>query len=255
MSTRPRPARCSAANAAGQLIPRLLDRRAHGVIVAVPIPADLDRVALCADLSAEERALQAPFGDKRARTFAAGRRALRAALSEAGVDVEGPILQTPRGAPLVPVGVLASVSHKDELAIAIACVDDGSGAQLGVDVELFDDLARQARERSGAKRMDLSRHVLTEHERAELAQLDDEARHRGLLLRFSLKESLYKALDPFVQRYVGFLEVQARPNDDGTASFLLALTHGEGPFVIDGAWAVIDAPLPGVVTSVRVRRM
>ena len=218
--------------------------------MGLPLPAHLDRATLLTGLPDEERALQVPWGEPRARTFAAGRHVLRAALRETGVDVQGPIMKTPRGAPLLPEGVLASVSHKDELAVAIACLDDGEGARIGVDVELFED----ARVKAGGKRIDVSRHVLTSRELAELTGLDDERRHRALLTRFSLKEALYKALDPFVQRYVGFLEVEARVHDDGTASFLLALTHGEGPFVVDGAWAIVEDPMPSVITLVRVRR-
>ena len=234
------------------IVARVLQRREHGVIVAVPIPAELGRAALSAELAPEERALAAPWGELRARTFAAGRVALRTALREVGVDVGGPILKTTRGAPLLPAGVRASVSHKDELAIAIATLEDGSGAHVGVDVEIVEE----RRVRAGGKRIDVSRHVLTTRELDELAVLDDEARHRALLLRFSLKESLYKALDPFVQRYVGFLEVEARPLDDGTASFVLALSHGEGPFIVEGAWSAASDPLAGeiVISSVRVRR-
>lgn len=240
------------------LVARVVGHREHGVVVAVPIPTGLDRATLSVELRDEERALAAPWGDLRARTFAAGRVALRGALREVGVDVAGPILKTSRGAPLLPAGVRASVSHKDELAIAIASIDDGSDACVGVDVEFF----QEARVRAGGKRIDVSRHVLTVREREELAALGEEARHRALLTRFSLKESLYKALDPFVQRYVGFLEVEVRPNADGTASFVLALSHGEGPFVVDGAWSIVDERVgaagnnvvPCVISSVRVRR-
>jgi 4'-phosphopantetheinyl transferase EntD len=228
------------------IAPRVLARRAHGVVVALPIPAHLDKTALSAELHEEERALSAPWGELRARTFAAGRIALRMALREAGVELGGPILKTTRGAPSLPDGVLASVSHKDELAIAIASVDDGTGSCVGVDVELFEE--------TPGKRADVSRHVLTKREREEIASLGDDARRHALLVRFSLKESLYKALDPFVQRYVGFLEVEVRPGDDGSASFALALSGGEGPFVADGLWASVIDPMPCVISSVRVRR-
>ena len=231
------------------LAPRVLERRRHGVIVAVPIPAGAPAPALAALLPDGERALAATWGEPRVRTFAAGRVALRAALREMGVDPGGPILRTARGAPLVPAGVLASVSHKDELAVAIAALDDGAGARVGVDVEVLD-----------VPRFDVSRHVLTEAELREVGVLDDDARRREVLARFSLKEALYKALDPFVQRFVGFLEVEVRTHEDGTARFELALKHGEGPFVVDGHWSLVSGAqhgatsLPCLLTSVRVRR-
>lgn len=212
-------------------------RTPHGVVVGLPVPHATSRGELLSRLSVEEAALAATWGDLRVRTFAAGRLALREALRELGADVRGPILRTHRGAPSLPPGIRASVSHKDEIAVALAAA--GGEAHVGVDVELV----RDARD-------DISRHVLTAAEREELAVLDDTARRRALLLRFSLKEALYKALDPWVERYVGFLEVEARPIDDGTASFTLGLKHGEGPFEAEGRWIVEDDV---IITSSRVR--
>lgn len=231
------------------LVPKFLERRTHGVVMALPIADDVRGPDLLTSLHDDERALTEKWGELRVRTFAAGRLALHAALREVGVDMRGPILRDARGAPVLPAGVLASVSHKDELAVAIAQLDDGVGGRVGVDVELLD----AANERS-AKRVDVTKHILTPREIEEVAQLDDESRRVETLARFSLKEALYKALDPFVQRYVGFLEVEVRRNGDGTARFELALAKGEGPFVVDGAWSVIADPLPCVLTSVRVRR-
>lgn len=231
------------------MLPRLLERRAHGVVMALPIPDDVRAPHLLPAIHDGERALTEKWGELRVRTFAAGRVALRAALGEVGVHIEGPILRDARGAPVLPAGVLASVSHKDELAIAIAQLDDGQGARLGVDVELFDDGSGRA-----TRRIDVSRHILTERELAEVAHIDEEARRREILARFSFKEALYKALDPFVQRYVGFLEVEVRRNDDGTAAFELALAKNEGPFDVDGVWTMLTDPMPCVLTSVRVRR-
>jgi 4'-phosphopantetheinyl transferase EntD len=202
-------------------------------------------------IHADERALTEKWGELRVRTFAAGRVALRAALADVGVHIDGPILRDARGAPVLPAGVLASVSHKDELAVAMAQLDDGHDARVGVDVELLDEPLPTS---SRAKRIDVTKHVLTEREIAELAGLDAETRRIETLARFSLKESLYKALDPFVTRYVGFLEVEARRNDDGTARFELALTKGEGPFDVEGLWSVVTDPMPCILTSVRVRR-
>jgi enterobactin synthetase component D len=232
-----------------RLMPRVIERRAHGVVMALPIGDDVRAPDLLPAIHDGERALTEKWGELRVRTFAAGRVALRAALGEVGVHIEGPILRDARGAPLLPAGVLASVSHKDELAVAMAQLDDGNGARVGVDVELIDE----ANARS-SKRIDVTKHVLTEREIAELAHLDERARRIEMLTRFSLKEALYKALDPFVQRYVGFLEVEARRSADGTASFELALTNGEGPFDVDGAWSITNDPMPCVLTSVRVRR-
>jgi enterobactin synthetase component D len=231
------------------LLPRLLERRSHGVVMALPIGDAVRAPDLLSSIHDDERALTEKWGELRVRTFAAGRVALRAALREVGVHIDAPILRDARGAPVLPAGVLASVSHKDELALAIAQLDDGQGARIGVDVELLDE----ANARS-TRRIDVSKHILTARELLEVAGLDEQQRRIETLARFSLKESLYKALDPFVQRYVGFLEVEVRRNDDGTASFTLELTKGEGPFDVDGTWSIVNDPMPCVLTSVRVKR-
>lgn len=214
-------------------------RSVHGVLVGLPVPRTTPRAELLSRLPPDEAAVAATWGDPRVRTFTTGRLALREALKELGADVRGPILPNHRGAPMLPAGLRASVSHKDEIAVALATA--GGEAHLGVDVELLTP-----------PRDDVSRHVLTVSERAELAPLDEEARRRELLVRFSLKESLYKALDPFVERYVGFLEVEARPGDDGGAAFSFALKQGEGPFEAEGRWLVRDDDV--IITSARVRR-
>jgi enterobactin synthetase component D len=221
---------------------RFLMRERHGVLVGLPIEQALARDDLLAQLPPEEAALAATWGDARVRTFVAGRLALRAALEELGAEVRGPILRTARGAPVLPPGVRASVSHKDEVAVALVAerVAGDDASHVGVDVELL-----------SPPRSDVSRHVLTDAERAELAPLDEEARRRALLVRFSLKEALYKALDPFVQRYVGFLEVEARPLDDGGAAFQLDLAEGALAFHAEGRWLVQGDV---VLTTARVRR-
>jgi 4'-phosphopantetheinyl transferase EntD len=66
-----------------------------------------------------------------------------------------------------------------------------------------------------------------------------DARAREVLLRFSAKEAIYKALDPFVRRYVGFLEVEVTPRPDGTAdvrSQLPEASDGARAFAIDVRW-------------------
>ena len=50
--------------------------------------------------------------------------------------------------------------------------------------------------------------MLTEAEQAEIASLAERDRAREVTVRFSAKEAIYKAIDPFVRRYVGFQEVE-----------------------------------------------
>ncbi|MGH7297926.1 MAG: 4'-phosphopantetheinyl transferase family protein, partial [Polyangiaceae bacterium] len=130
-----------------------------------------------------------------------------------------------RGAPVLPAGLLGSISHKADLAVALLARDADPRARVGVDVE--DD-------RPG--KLDVSSRVLRDEELAALADLGEPARGSEVLLRFSLKEAVYKALDPFVRRYVGFKEVAVTVNADGSAEVQPHLEQGEGPFVFAARW-------------------
>lgn len=221
-----------------------VERAPFGVLVGVRVESGA-RAELLARVHPDEAALAATWGDLRVRTFVAGRTALRAALRALAVDdADAPVLRTARGAPLVSERVRASVTHKEEIAVALACRADLTGAgafHVGVDVEV-----------PPGPKDDVSRHVLTPREVAELDALSPDARRREVLLRFSLKEALYKALDPFVQRYVGFHEVEVRPRVDGGAAFTLALKDAsDGAFAVEGEHREIGGAF---VTMVQVRR-
>jgi enterobactin synthetase component D len=123
--------------------------------------------------------------------FVAGRLAAARALARAGAPRVA-IASDARGAPCMPAGFVGSISHKGELGVSLAARDDG--ARIGVDVEAIQPV------RDG-----IDRYVLTEDERARLPA-DPEARARAVLASFSVKESIYKAIDPFVRRWVGYHE-------------------------------------------------
>lgn len=195
----------------------------HLVVVDAPVAAPLH---------ADEAALSAGWGDRRKATFAAGRHALRCALRAAAIDVDIAIGRDERGAPVLPTGVSGSVTHKDTLAGALVCID-GDGT-VGLDLELDEP-------RTGTAVDGLIRQVLTEREQALLPN-DNDGRRRAWLLRFSLKESLYKALDPWVRRYVGFQEVEVDVDDNDNAIFTVAGFAAIG--------AVVDVGRPGVLVTV-----
>ena len=95
------------------------------------------------------------------------------------------------GGARLAAGVAGSITHKEGLAAALVALE--SRARVGVDLEL--DVVRT---------LDIASRVLTTGELAGIAPLDAIERAREVLLRFSAKEAVYKALDPFVRRYVGF---------------------------------------------------
>ncbi|MFO0724895.1 MAG: 4'-phosphopantetheinyl transferase superfamily protein [Myxococcota bacterium] len=231
--------------------PLLHLRHPHGWLVGVrPPSAEAEIQAAVAELPPEERAVAAEMGSFRASTFAAGRQALRMALRAAGAD-PGPIGTDARGAPICPPGFVGSLAHKPELAVAIADVADGRG--LGVDVEVHD-----------RERWRIESRILTPAESAEVAAARQPSEPTGpwrlVLGRFSIKEAIYKAIDPFVGRYVGFHEAELLDLvDPGISPFeaprftstpaALTLAQGEGTAEIEATWA--DAGL--VLATARIR--
>ncbi len=175
-------------------------------------------------LHPDERAAAAGLGRDRRRDWSAGRLALRAALGrvDAALAEHGPISADDRGAPRLPAGLTGSISHKRGLAVAVAALTEGW--MLGVDVEL-----------DAPPRIDVSRRILTDAEREVIAPLDDHARGRAQVLRFAIKEAIYKAVDPRVRRYVGFQEVELDRIDDGGAAGAAIVTSGLG-LAIEAAW-------------------
>lgn len=204
----------------------------HGTLAAVALPpsaSDAQTLALLATareaLHPAEWALADSLAVPRRVAFVGGRVALRAALRATRPDLaEGPVLRTARRAPAMPEGALGSVSHKRRLAVALVSAPRDAVRTLGVDVEEHpgdDDLARP----------DLAPKILTPLERHELAPLaaDDPLAYRtAVRLRFALKEAVYKAIDPHVQRYVRFQEVEVFPGAAGAVAVRLALPEFAG---------------------------
>ncbi len=211
--------------------PLTLLRLEYGHCATVPLPQNESaQQAAATALHPDERVFAAQLAPLRAAEWVAGRLALRAALQHAGDRADAPLLANHRGAPLVPSDFAGSISHKRGLAVALAARRDDSFATLGVDLE---ELA--------APRRDIARRVLTEAERAHLAAQPPAQYGAALMIRFALKEAIYKAIDPFVHRYVGFLEVTVWPGADGTAEVAYAGRAGEGPLAITARWQLLDA--------------
>jgi phosphopantetheine--protein transferase-like protein len=145
----------------------------------------------------------------------------------------------------MPDGVLGSVSHKRRLAVALASTPSDAIRTLGVDVEETPD------ERD-LERPDLAPKILTPLERHELAPLaaDDALAYRlAVRLRFALKEAVYKAIDPHVQRYVRFQEVEVFPGAAGAVAVRLALPEFAGRHItVQAYWTSLEGHL--VATAV-----
>ena len=208
------------------MIPRFSLDLPHGRCVGIDIPAGLTP-ELNAALLPDEQVYLTSLAPTRQPSFAAGRVALRAALGAIAGDPEQSrdftrhaLLSDAGGAPLLPDGALGSISHKRTLAIALAALAparDAPRAALGVDLEEYRLL-----------RVDITRRVLTERERAHLAASIGEAdaaeltleRDRRLIQYFSLKEAFYKAVNGFGLAHVSFQNVEVSSiSADGAVAF------------------------------------
>ncbi len=189
-----------------------------GVVLPERAPPEAEWPAA---LHADERAFAQALGEARLGSWIAGRVALRSALASAGLSSIAPILPGPRGEPLLPPGVTGSLSHKAGLAVAIAAPTGAPPRTLGIDLEELRPL-----------RADIAGRVLTDGERAALPA-DGPDRDARVLRIFSAKEAIYKALAPWLGRYIGFQEAQVTLHTDGTLSAALNLAGGEGPFSIE----------------------
>jgi 4'-phosphopantetheinyl transferase EntD len=194
---------------------------------------------------------------RRRRPWIAGRAAIRIALAREGMEAPA-VGHDDRGAPVLPAGCAGSISHKevrraDEAdaeaswapgdVAAVALVRREFAARLGVDVELDRRLSA-----------DIASRVLTGGEETGIAGMDQAMRSREVLLRFSAKEAIYKAVDPYVRRYVGFKEVGVTPRPDGSADVTWHLDpqeNNEGLFDASVLWRRVSGL---VVTMARVGR-
>jgi len=197
-----------------------------------PVPGEvLDR------LDPEEAALARSLRMYRQVQFVGGRLAMRAAFEQIGA-APAPVLSDDRGAPVLPSGLSGSISHKRDLALALVARD--SHGTLGVDLEDY-----------APPRMGIIDRILVEEEQRTVEALAEDRRWIAVLLRFSIKEAIYKALDPFVHRYVDFHEAVVTPDLHGWADVELRLKNGEGPFDVEARYEWLHGR---IVTSVRIRR-
>ena len=220
-------------------VPALLDADARRWLPALVADARLHR---------EEAALVETMPPTRRATFVAGRLAMRAAVAmHAPQHASDPILRTERGAPVLPHAVAGSVSHKHDAALALMLprhtLAHGASLHVGVDLEhrpTARDVARPS----------IARRILTAPELDALSAFDADplAQRERVILSFAIKEAVYKAIDPTVQRYVHFTEVALQFSGDGAVAVSLLLPElapdaitVRAQYALDGRWIVATA--------------
>lgn len=188
----------------------------------------------------DERIVADTMPPARRAAYVAGRRALRAALHRiAPGNANVPLLSTRRGAPQLPAGLTGSISHKRARAIALAAPTAGS--LVGLDLEerpVVADLERPS----------IARRILTGREQEAIASLDALSHREATIVHFALKEAVYKAIDPYVERYVRFTEVELDVHSDGRATVRLLLpelatreVQVEAQWRVDERWIIAMA--------------
>lgn len=154
------------------------------------------------EIFAEEERLLSPGAlPRRVTEFRLGRHAAHLALEQLGREPE-PILRGSSREPIWPSGVVGSITHSRNLAIALVGRSSDS-AGTGVDLENRD------RYFPG-----LETKIAREDEQARLRQLDAARKAEMTLEIFSAKESIYKAFFPRVGRYFGFMTARIEPGQE-----------------------------------------
>lgn len=125
------------------------------------------------------------------------------------------------GEPLWPPGWHGSISHSDTHAIALLSADH-HGLTPGVDIEPENPSVLRA-----------TAHLFTSCAERQLLVRSSLSDDQALLLAFSAKESLYKALAPQIGRRFGFSA--ARLVHVGRHTMMLALTEALSPALPQGS--------------------
>lgn len=157
-------------------------------------------------------ALFTAAGRKRKTEHLAGRIAAVSALKASGSTAVPGI--GANGEPLWPDGISGSITHSGTLALAVA----GKYSLIGIDYEAILDEKEAVEIKSG---------VIDAAEEAVLAE-SGLPFALALTLAFSAKESLFKALFPGVQDYMGFETARVSGIDE--QRLRLRLARAVGPF-------------------------
>ena len=209
----------------------------HGILAAIHLPSTADDLPtnILHRLHADERAFAETLSSRRRIEWVGGRLAARVAASALGTDLSA-LLTDEHGAPKAPKGLSVSISHKSDLALA--WLPERRTAPSGWTLSTSTGTVRTLPPRYSDRWVEA------------VDALHEERRWNGVLLRFAMKEAIYKALAPRHRRYIAFEEAEVSDFKDGEARIQLFLTQGPSPSSIEGRY---DWMPEGLVTSVRAR--
>ncbi len=155
-------------------------------------------------LHATEAPLIASAVENRQREFAAGRQCVRHAMERLGRRPT-PLLIGDKRSPLWPDDVVGAISHTEGYAVAVVgLVDhDADPITVGIDAEHVGRVLDSLHER-----------LFNEAELRYLASLGDDERAVAATVMFGAKEAFYKAQFVRTGAWVGFHDVELRPDGD-----------------------------------------
>lgn len=180
-------------------------------------------------VDAEERFVKNAL-DKRRSEFAAGRYCARTALETAGTTNQA-ILKAQSGCPIWPDGFVGSISHTDRFATALIA-PTVHYAGLGIDIE-----------HNSALKSELHSFVLTPLEKNKLLTQPTVKNTPRCKLSFVIKETIYKAVFPFVRCFFDFQQAVLTINTDGDWAGRLSPSIKNLPeslSTISGRWSSTD---------------
>lgn len=190
---------------------------AHGLYFGVSLPKNgVIPQDVWNSLHPLEQKIARTLQGKRKIAFVGGRVAARLGLKTIQQDRLG-IDRDSMGAPIIanPHSTLTvSISHKSDQAIAL--INRQRHVTVGVDLEHLNP-----------PRLNIASKVLTPVEFQHWQKLPSERQWGYLLMTFSFKESIYKALAPMWKRYIGFEEAEIFPQTDMTAIVTLKPTKND----------------------------
>lgn len=131
---------------------------------------------------------------KRQYEFILGRLAAGVLLVENGVHAKDSWLESRHRQPLWPNSVIGSISHSSNL-VAVSVRPKGCGIEsIGIDIECLGQDSEAIKAITAC---------FTNKERALLERFEN-----GLIIGFSIKESLFKCLNPISGKFIDFLDAE-----------------------------------------------
>ncbi|MDQ3157291.1 MAG: 4'-phosphopantetheinyl transferase superfamily protein [Actinomycetota bacterium] len=176
----------------------------------------------------KEAATVVEVSDRRRADFTAGRHCVRQALRDLGLGAV-PVLTGPDGEPIWPAGVVGSISHCADYAVA-AVARRSTARAIGVDAEPAEALPDGVLE---------SITSVPERARVSALQESDGSVHWDRAI-FSIKESCYKTWYPIERRWLGFDDVDVRIDGRARAfeaRVLESARRTDFPEVVRGRWS------------------